>query len=293
MVPATNPFISNTDGILNEIWDIGLRNPWRISFDKQTNDLWIADVGQGAREEVNFEAAGSGGKNYGWKCREGATTYSICGTPSISFTDPIIDYGRCGSPCLAGTGNSITGGFVYRGTVAGNSAMVGYYVFADYVSKHAWMIKYTSGSLTDTKTITSLTSSGITSFGELETGEIMAGLSNGGLGLIESTECTQAPTISLSSTSTSYPRGSSFTINTTVNDPDGNPVSVEFYNNNVLLETDNSAPFNLTVSPADAASYSITGKVFDNCGLMTLSSVLTIRQLLTALMGIKTGMRQE
>jgi len=289
VVPSTNPFISNSDGILNEIWDLGLRNPWRISFDKQTNDLWIADVGQGAREEVNFEASGSGGKNYGWNCREGKIAYNGCSTPASNFIDPIFDYTRCGSPCIAGTGNSITGGFVYRGTVAGNSAMAGYYIFSDYISKHAWMIKYTSGSLTDTKTITSLTSSGITSFGELENGEIMAGLSNGDLGLIESTECTQAPTIVLSSPASSYPRGSSFTVNTTVSDPDGTPVRVEFYNNNTLLETDYSAPFNLTISPANAASYSITGKVFDNCGLMNTSSALVITTTVSCSDGIQNG----
>jgi len=289
VVPATNPFISNSDGILNEIWDLGLRNPWRISFDKQTNDLWIADVGQGAREEVNFEAAGTGGKNYGWNCREGKIAYNGCTTPAGNFTDPIFDYSRCASPCIAGTGNSITGGFVYRGTAPSNTAMIGYYIFADYVSKHAWMIKQTSGSLTDTKTIANLTTSGITSFGELENGEIMAGLSNGGLGLIESTVCTQAPTITLSSSASTYPRGSSFTVNTMVSDADGTAVRVEFYNNNILLETDNTAPFNLTISPAIDASYSITGKVFDNCNIMTTSSELVINTTVSCSDGIQNG----
>jgi len=288
-IPTDNPYTSNSN-VLDEIWDMGLRNPWRISFDKQTNDLWIADVGQGAREEINFEAANTnGGFNYGWNCREGKIAYSGCTTPASSFTEPIFDYLRCGSPCLVGTGNSVTGGFVYRGTVATNSSMVGYYIFADYVSKHAWMINYTSGSLTDTKTIANLTTSGITSFGELENGEILAGLSNGEVGLIESTLCTQPPAITLSSTATSYPRGSSFTVNAAVNDPDGTPMKVEFYNNNVLLGTDNQAPFNYTVSPANAASYSITGKVFDNCDLMTTSTALTITTTVSCSDGFQNG----
>lgn len=187
LIPPGNPFISNPN-VLDEIWDMGLRNPWRISFDKQTNDLWIADVGQGAREEINFEASGfTGGRNYGWNCREGKIAYNGCSTPTSSFTEPIFDYPHC-SPCTTkGFGNSVTGGFVYRGTKPANAAMTGYYIFADYVSKHAWMIKYDGEVVSDARTIPLLTPSGITSFGELENGELVAGLENGSLGFIEPT----------------------------------------------------------------------------------------------------------
>lgn len=289
IIPPGNPFVADTN-VLDEIWDRGLRNPWRISFDRQTNDLWIADVGQGAREEINFEPAGfTGGRNYGWNCREGKIAYNNCSTPAGNFTEPIFDYSHC-NPCTnAGFGNSITGGFVYRGAVASNSSMLGYYIFADYVSRHAWMIKYVSGAITDTKTIALLTPSGVTSFGELENGEILAGLGNGELGLIESTVCNQPPTISLNSTSSTYPMGSSFTVNATVSDPDGTPVKVEFYDNNILLGTDNSAPFSYTISPATAASYSITGKVFDNCDIMTTSSALTITTTVSCSDGFQNG----
>src|SRR3954454_23474439 len=75
-IPAGNPFAGATPG-LDEIWAYGLRNPWRFSFDRQTGDLYIGDVGQGAREEVDFQAAGAaGGQNYGWACREGKTSYN-------------------------------------------------------------------------------------------------------------------------------------------------------------------------------------------------------------------------
>lgn len=197
IIPSTNPFISDPE-VLDEIWAMGLRNPWRISFDRQTNDLWIADVGQGAREEINFEPAGfTGGRNYGWNCREGFIAYNNCNTPAAGFTNPIFDYSHC-SPCTtAGFGNSITGGFVYRGTHPSYAAMVGYYVFADYVSRHAWMIKYNAGVITDTRIIPLLTTSGITSFGELENGDLVAGLENGNIGLIE-------PTISLPIQLTSF-----------------------------------------------------------------------------------------
>lgn len=186
VIPPTNPFVSNIE-VLDEIWDLGLRNPWRISFDKETNDLWIADVGQGSREEINFEASGStGGYNYGWNCREGFNAYNGCPN-SASYTSPIFDYGHCSTCDTAGSGNSITGGFVYRGTKTSNAALRGYYVFADYVSRHAWLIKYVSGVIQETKKIAFFTPSGITSFGEMENGEILAGLDNGSLGLVEST----------------------------------------------------------------------------------------------------------
>lgn len=187
LIPADNPFIDSVN-VLDEIWDLGLRNPWRISFDKQTNDLWIADVGQGAREEINFESAGSGGGfNYAWNCREGFAAYNGC-PDNEAFTPPVFDYQHCSQPCATvGFGNSVTGGFVYRGTKPANTAMIGYYIFADYISRHAWLIKYEAGSITDTKTIPNMTPSGVTSFGELENGEIVAGLDNGTLGFIDAT----------------------------------------------------------------------------------------------------------
>jgi hypothetical protein len=140
-----------------------------------------------AREEINFEPAGFvGGRNYGWNCREGFIAYDGC---SGAFTNPIYDYGHC-SPCsnTPGTGNSITGGFVYRGTNPANEAMRGYYICGDYVSRHGWMIKYNPGSPVESRTISRLTPGGVTTFGETENGEILAGQSNGELGLIESTE---------------------------------------------------------------------------------------------------------
>ncbi len=189
-VPVDNPFAA-TVGFKPEIWDFGVRNPWRISFDKSNGNLWIADVGQDKREEVNFEAAGAGGNNYGWNCREGLIGFSGCQTGV--FVDPIYDYSHCGNPCnTPGFGNSITGGFVYRGTKPGNASMRGYYIFADFDSRHAWALKYVAGApglqaTIDVKTISKMTPAGVTTFGELENGEILAGLVNGILGSIEPT----------------------------------------------------------------------------------------------------------
>lgn len=191
VIPPTNPFIANA-GILDEIWDLGVRNPWRISFDRLTGDFWIADVGQNAREEINVETPGAGGKNYGWNCREGLSGYAASCQNNTGFTDPIFEYLHC-SPCnTPGFGNSITGGFVYRGINPANAAMKGYYICADYVSFHGWLIKQSTGAAgpreaLQVKTINKLTTSGVTTFGELENGEILAGLDNGSIGTITAT----------------------------------------------------------------------------------------------------------
>jgi hypothetical protein len=165
-----------------------------ISFDQLTGDLWIADVGQNLREEINVEPIGIGGKNYGWNCREGLFGYSAACQNDPGFTDPIFQYLHC-SPCNSNTvgfGNSITGGFVYRGNTPGNAALKGYYICADYVSHHAWIIKQNPAGWgfrqsLEVKTIGSLTPAGITSFGELENGEILAGQADGNLGIISAT----------------------------------------------------------------------------------------------------------
>ena len=138
-VPADNPFVNSAD-TLPEIWALGLRNPWRISFDRQTGGLWIADVGQGRREEVNFVAPGAGGgMNFGWNCREGLIAFdrpsARCGDRGAeAFTDPILDYAHSTSERVNGA--SITGGFVYRGPA---EDLRGYYIFGDFVRQRIFL----------------------------------------------------------------------------------------------------------------------------------------------------------
>jgi glucose/arabinose dehydrogenase len=153
-VPASNPFVGRAD-VLSEIWAIGLRNPWRWSFDDPghggTGALVIADVGQGAWEEINYEPAGAGGRNYGWRNREGAHVHVNTLAPfSQPLVDPIFEYGH-------NTGQSITGGVVYRGPALGTSFR-GRYFFADFVSSRVWSIglsingstrEATAGTLTE------------------------------------------------------------------------------------------------------------------------------------------------
>jgi glucose/arabinose dehydrogenase len=134
-VPADNPYVSNPN-ILDEIWSLGLRNPWRWSFDRKTGDMWIADVGQGTMEEVNYTPAGNtGGKNYGWRCYEGTGAFNTGGCqPQNTYDGPIFTYLRD----MTTGGFSITGGIVYRGTEF--PFLQGYYICADYVSANTWLI---------------------------------------------------------------------------------------------------------------------------------------------------------
>lgn len=141
-IPNDNPFTLDGDGICNEIWASGLRNPWRASFDRETFDYYIADVGQNAWEEVNFQPASSiGSENYGWRCYEGNTAFNTANCTDISnYVFPFDVY-----PHGSGTdaGNSITGGFVYRGNDF--PALTGIYLYADFVSSNFWLAQNSGG----------------------------------------------------------------------------------------------------------------------------------------------------
>jgi glucose/arabinose dehydrogenase len=166
-IPADNPFMSDP-AILDEIFALGLRNPWRWSFDKLNGNVWIADVGQDAKEEVNkITSALASGANFGWRCYEGipisTSSAAGCQTPS-SYISPIFDYPH--NPTNGGY--SITGGYVYRGSLY--PAMVGYYICADYVTGNAWVIN----SVTNAALIQTGVPTSIASFAELENGELIA-----------------------------------------------------------------------------------------------------------------------
>ncbi|MDP9363908.1 MAG: PQQ-dependent sugar dehydrogenase [Chloroflexota bacterium] len=132
-IPADNPFADGEEGA-PEVWAYGLRNPWRFSFDRETGDLWIADVGQNAYEEVNRQPAGSeGGENYGWDLMEGAHCFEAenceAAVEALGLVLPVAEYGH-------DLGNSVTGGFVYRGEAI--PALRGVYLFADFGTGLLW-----------------------------------------------------------------------------------------------------------------------------------------------------------
>ena len=138
-IPDGNPFAGATPGA-DEIWHVGLRNPWRPSFDSATGDLWIADVGQSAREEVNVAPAGSSGLNFGWRIKEGFLTFSA--GSQAGLTDPILDYDRS-TPGFSGF--SVTGGYVYHGPGGAN----GLYFFSDFGTANLWTVAYAGGGAQD------------------------------------------------------------------------------------------------------------------------------------------------
>lgn len=133
-IPPGNIFAAG--GGEPEIYAYGLRNPFRASFDRQTGDLYIGDVGQGALEEVDFIPIGDGGENFGWNVREGTAFFA--GADSPDFTSPIAEYEHGSGPRQ---GNSITGGYVYRGPV---NSLQGEYFFTDFVSGNVWSFPISS-----------------------------------------------------------------------------------------------------------------------------------------------------
>jgi glucose/arabinose dehydrogenase len=137
-IPAGNPFASGAAGRA-EIWAYGLRNPFRNGFDSLTQNLWIADVGQGAREEIDLMRPNDGGANFGWRVLEGTAVFN--GTPTATMVPPVAEYLHGNG---AFQGNSVTGGYVYRGPV---EALRGQYFFADFVFPNVWSIPIARVSL--------------------------------------------------------------------------------------------------------------------------------------------------
>ncbi len=165
-IPADNPF-ANDAGARGEIWAYGLRNPYRFSFDRVTGDLWAGDVGQDAFEEIDVIQRGG---NYGWRVFEGNAAYddSANTLPQTAFTPPVLAYDHS-------EGNSITGGYVYRGTAA--AGLQGRYIYGDFGSGTVWALDYDGERVISNQTIGNVGS--LASFGEDADGELFA-LSYGG-----------------------------------------------------------------------------------------------------------------
>jgi hypothetical protein len=170
VIPATNPFVSGHANAAKEIWAYGLRNPWRASFDRVTGDLWIGDVGQTAREEIDVAPAGVGGLFFGWRCIEGTlpTNYAGCTNPLPASTPPVLEYPRSAATV---SGSSVTGGYVYRGCAM--PSYYGTYFFGDWTGK-VWTGVKSGNSLTNISVKTAdLGSPGSNvSFGEDALGEL-------------------------------------------------------------------------------------------------------------------------
>ncbi len=167
---ATNPFVGGPGD--DRIWAYGIRNPWRFSFDRLTGDLYIGDVGQGRWEEIDFQPASSaGGENYGWRAYEGFERFESSPASDLDqvpvHAEPLLVYPRSGG---AINGRSVTGGYVYRGGALPD--LVGWYLFADFVSGEVAAVKVCGGAASGLSGIPSLSGGNIASFGEGRDGEL-------------------------------------------------------------------------------------------------------------------------
>ncbi|MBL0871173.1 MAG: PQQ-dependent sugar dehydrogenase [Phycisphaerales bacterium] len=195
-VPASNPFVGQSqlgDPCRPEVYCYGLRNPWRFSFDRLTNDLWIADVGQDLWEEINFAPSPTRGAgfNWGWRAREGSVNTANSASPfsNANAVDPVYVYPHSTTQAGGGaylstqTGISVTGGYVYRGSAI--PGWRGRYFFADFGTARIWSFRYINGQRVDFQDHTSQltgpsgTISQIASFGETPTGELLIVQLNG------------------------------------------------------------------------------------------------------------------
>ena len=162
-IPADNPF-KGVSGARPEIWAYGLRNPWRFSFDSETGDMYIADVGEGKWEEVDFQPAGSrGGQNYGWNLLEGSYQFKLPdGYDTGGLTFPVVEYSH-------DEGCSVTGGYVYRGK--NSPGIKGTYFFSDYCRGQLWGLRKRSADSWEWAEFLK-TGLSVSSFGEDEAGEL-------------------------------------------------------------------------------------------------------------------------
>jgi glucose/arabinose dehydrogenase len=163
-IPAGNPYLGHPT-FREEIWNYGLRNPWRFSFDRQTGDLYIGDVGQGSREEVNVVASGAGGgQDFGWDDMEGTDCYEDSNCASNPALRPVLDFGH-------GSGCAVTGGYVYRGSAI--PAIQGMYFYSDYCTGFVRSFRFTGSGITESFEWDNLRrSGGVTSYGEDGRGEL-------------------------------------------------------------------------------------------------------------------------
>jgi len=164
-IPADNPYAGHAT-FRQELWNYGLRNPWRFSFDRQTGDLYIGDVGQNRREEIDVQpAASAGGENYGWNTMEGLECYNATSCDQTDLVLPVLDYGHGGGAC------SVTGGYVYRGSAI--PALAGTYFYADYCAGWVNSFRWDGAAATEQIRWDALAPGDvITSFGQDADGEL-------------------------------------------------------------------------------------------------------------------------
>ncbi len=169
-IPSGNPFAGRTDA-KQEIWAMGLRNPWRYAFDRGTGRLYVADVGQDAIEEVDVVTSTRAGVNYGWNTLEGSACYNASTCTKSNFELPVLEYSHASGQC------SITGGFVYRGSAM--PELAGAYFYSDYCAGWVRSFAYNNGAASDQRDWSLGNVGNVTSFGEDGGGELYLTSSTG------------------------------------------------------------------------------------------------------------------
>jgi hypothetical protein len=217
-IPADNPFVGQV-GMRGEIWMYGLRNPWKWSFDKDTGDMWIGDVGQGLYEEVDYAPAGQGGTNWGWNQREGFHPFNGGAQPPDGV-DPLLEASHADGYC------ALIGGFLYRGTAI--PALTGAYVFGD-LCQSTLVGAVRSGNTVSDQAELGVSVSLLSTFGEDAAGELYAGSLDGTVyKLVPATVAT--PTVSVGDKAVlegdSRTRGMSFPV--TLSQPATTTVTVQY-----------------------------------------------------------------
>ncbi|MCO5182341.1 MAG: PQQ-dependent sugar dehydrogenase [Anaerolineae bacterium] len=209
-VPASNPFVDGAGNTCDEIWNIGVRNPWRFTFDSVTGDMIIADVGQSAWEEINVQLASSlGGENYGWRCYEGNHAYNTSGCGPIGdYEFPVFEYSHA-------LGCSVTGGHLYRGTL--EPPMIGHYLFTDYCTGNFWSMTANSLGGWTTTQLPGSYGFGLVTFGQGADGELyVANISNGKIfHIVENTAADQIAWVSVSAETGTTPAAGTSVVDVT------------------------------------------------------------------------------
>lgn len=231
-IPPGNPYVCSSQPGRPEVWSLGLRNPWRWSFDRCNGDLWIGDVGQSAVEEIDYQPVNSpGGLNYGWRCYEGNSAYDLSGgcLSPTAYVAPVATTAHSSGVC------SIIGGYVYRG--ARYADFFGKYLYTDYCSPAMFTLESDGmGGFINTP-LGTLTGSSYSGFGEDMWGEIyLASLSSGNIYKFQTSDCTPVASINCA-IDTLNDCGYGFA---KLNVPAGRDFNYEWYYNGVLMVEDST-----------------------------------------------------
>lgn len=255
-IPTNNPFVQSRF-YRGEIWALGLRNPWRFSFDRQQGDLYIGDVGQGNYEEIDFQQAKSGGgENYGWNIMEGQHCFNSNSCNQTGLVLPIVEYDHA-------EGCSVTGGVVYRGQQY--PRLQGVYFYGDYCSGNIWGLKVTFPSFQSGRLLDS--SHTISTFGEDEAGEVyLADHDDGDIYRITDPNAPAGADLALSVTDAPDPVVVNSELIYSATITNNGPESTTGVQMSALL------PASLTFVSASASQGSCTGTTTVNCQLNTLAS---------------------